>query len=110
MTMCQDFNPDTEAQLDCINCGRPFEAHAKPKRQMTIASFCAMTCAEGGFHNFLGERFAHYADGAAYDTKLATVFVKDWCGISSRTELNRDEAKRDRWLVLQGQYQDWLRT
>ena len=79
------------------------------KCQMTIASFCAMTCAEGGFHKFLCDKFAHYADGADYDKNLATVFVKDWCGISSRTELNDDEAKRARWLDLQAQYHDWLR-
>ena len=24
---CQDFKPDLEAQLDCINCGQPWESH-----------------------------------------------------------------------------------
>lgn len=82
----------------------------KPKRQMTIASFCAMTCAEGGFHKFLGDKFAHYADGAEYNKNLATVFVKDWCAISSRSELNVEGPAREMWLRLQSQYQDWLRS
>tara|TARA_R110000744_G_scaffold142869_5_gene254702 strand:- start:508 stop:768 length:261 start_codon:yes stop_codon:yes gene_type:complete len=80
----------------------------KQSRKMAIASYCAMTCAEGGFHKFLSERFAHYADGAEYNKNLAGVFVKDWCGISSRSELNVEGPARDKWLRLQAQYQDWF--
>ena len=109
MTMCRDFNPDTDAQLDCLNFGHPFEAHAKPKRQMTIASFCAMTCAEGGFHKFLDEHF----DGIypPCETKEhAAEIVTTYCGVESRRELNTKGPEQELWLALQAQYKDWLRT
>lgn len=80
------------------------------KKPTSMASFCAMTCAESGFHKFLGENFSHYASGAEYNTNLATVFVKDFCGVSSRTELNAKGPEQEAWLRLQAQYQDWLRT
>jgi len=78
----------------------------KPKRQMTIASFCAMTCAEGGFHKFLQE-----VEGVnVTDAASAKDYILGKCGIESRTELNAKGPEQEAWLRLQVQYQDWLRT
>ena len=83
----------------------------KPKRQMTIASFCAMTCAEGGFHKFLDQEYGDvYEPIEVGDKELAAHIVKQHCGIESRRELNTKGPKQELWLRLQTQYQDWLRT
>jgi len=82
----------------------------KPKkRTMSIASFCAMTCHEGGFHVFLTETFdGIYPEVTNVDQ--ATQTVKHHCGIESRKELNSQSLSQEAWLKLQAQYKDWLRT
>lgn len=78
------------------------------KRQMTIASFCAMTCAEGGFHKFLTERYRmEYGD--CPDKDEAAAIVKFHCKIESRSDLNKKGKSQDLWLALQSEYKDWLR-
>lgn len=76
---------------------------------MTIASFCAMTCAEGGFHVFLTEKFGDEF-GKIQDTDMATRVVRHHCGTLSRRELNTKGPEQDLWLSLQAEYKDWLRT
>lgn len=78
----------------------------KPKRQMTIASFCAMTCAEGGFHKFLQEVEGVNVTSAA----TASDYVRAKVGVESRRELNAKGPEQEAWLRLQSQYQDWLRS
>lgn len=83
----------------------------KPKRQMTISSFCAMTCAEGGFHKFLDQEYGDvYEPIEVGDKELATHIVKQHCGIESRTELNTKGPEQEAWLRLQSAYRDWLRA
>ena len=78
------------------------------KRAMSIASFCAMTCNEGGFHVFLSEEF----DGIWPEIRSAaqaTEVVKTHCGVKSRSELNIESLQQQAWLELQAKYKDWLR-
>ena len=30
--MCEKYEPDVQAQCDCVNCGQPWENHQKPNR------------------------------------------------------------------------------
>jgi len=76
---------------------------------MNIASFCAMTCAEGGFHVFLTEKFGDEF-GKIQDTDIATRVVRHHCGILSRRELNEDGPAKSAWLELQSEYKGWLMT
>jgi len=81
------------------------------KRKMTIASFCAMTCAEGAFHKFLDERYSHiYEPIEVGDKELAAHIVKQHCCIRSRSELNKDRAANARWQALKAEYDHWRRT
>lgn len=78
------------------------------KRPMSIASFCAMTCNEVGFHKFLTEHLGHeYGEVSNKDD--ASKVVRNHCGILSRKELNEDGPAKTTWLTLQSNYKDWLR-
>ena len=82
---------------------------ASMSRPMTIASFCAMTCAEGGFHVFLSERFEGIWPACTTKEQAAEI-VTTHCGVDSRRELNTKGPEQDLWLSLQAEYKDWLRT
>lgn len=36
MDKCTDYNPDTQAQCDCLNCGQPWEAHQVTDRKQAL--------------------------------------------------------------------------
>lgn len=78
-------------------------------KKLTTASFCAMTCAEGGFHVFLTERFAGIWPPCE-NKGQAAVIVTSHCRIRSRTELNEDGPAKDKWLDLQAEYKQWLQS
>jgi hypothetical protein len=86
----------------------PHKSEAMTKRAMSIASFCAMTCNEGGFHVFLSEEFDGIWPKITSATQ-ATEVVKTHCGIESRSELNIESLEQQAWLELQAKYKDWLR-
>ena len=33
---CLDFEPDIEAQCDCLNCGRPYEQHKPLNKELEV--------------------------------------------------------------------------
>lgn len=81
----------------------------KPKRKMSIASYCAMTCAEGGFHRFLNEKYGRQimtVDNPGY----AAVIVTAFCRAESRKEFNEPGPAQDNWFALNAEYKAWLRT
>ncbi len=76
------------------------------KRKTSIASFCAMTCAEGGFHKFLQD-----VEGVnVTDPASAKDYILSKCGIEIRTELNTKGPEQESWLSLQAHYKDWLKS
>lgn len=77
-----------------------------PKRELSIASHCAIACREGGFHKFLEERF----DQKCGTKERAAEIVTYHCGVESRSELNAVGPEQEIWLKLQAEYKDWLKT
>ena len=77
----------------------------KPKRQMKVSNFCAMTCQEGAFIKFIGE----ISDVPIEDAQGATNFVRGYCVIESRRELDTNPEANQRWQELRERYDAWLR-
>lgn len=71
------------------------------------ASFCAMTCNEGGFHKFLTDQYS-VIHGSIENSEAAKQVVYKLCGISSRRELNEQGPSLKRWLDLRADYAAWL--
>ena len=39
--MCGNYQPDVQAQCDCINCGQPWEKHQNEKRRQPMMKLTA---------------------------------------------------------------------
>lgn len=71
------------------------------------AAEAAMKCGEAAFKVFLGER--HGLEKPMTDERTAQK-LRSLLGITSRAELNSNDAAAARWKKLRGEYADWLRA
>lgn len=70
----------------------------------SFARNCAIHCGNPLFQKFMFE--VHGLEHAADKIRMATR-IHSLLAISSRTELDTDEAARDRWLSLRSEYKAW---
>ena len=75
-------------------------------RPITTASVCAITCQEGAFAKFLREE--KDALDSCDNSQAVAAYVRGYCGVESRKELNEPGDKQDRWLKLKAEYEAWL--
>ncbi|MBW9062395.1 hypothetical protein JNB71_03590 [Rhizobium herbae] len=76
----------------------------KAERRKDFAAQAAMLCQSGSFQRFLGTKGGPVADKQAADTRL-----KGLLSITSKKQLNDDEAARKRFLSLRGDYDFWMK-
>lgn len=79
---------------------RPAQDKVKPNH----AAEAAMLCGEPAFKRFLMER--HGLDSPATDDRAATK-LRSVLGVTSRKEINEDEAVRARWIARRGEFHAW---
>lgn len=80
----------------------------KPSRrwdQMSPTQQAGIRCNEPTFWAFIREDRALPCE----TSEDAAEFVRTFCGVTSRSDLNRDEATARAWHDLDGQYLAWLR-
>ncbi|MFT2213098.1 hypothetical protein ACLJYM_14540 [Rhizobium giardinii] len=77
---------------------------AKAGRAKDFAAQAAMLCQSVSFRRFLETKGGPVADAQAADTRL-----KGLLSITSKKQLNDDEAARKRFLSLRGDYDFWMK-
>lgn len=83
----------------------------EPALLRPLSQQCAMTCLGARFHRFLEEtRSHHIGKTAQVDEEGAADYVRWWCGVESRSELDRNELAACKWKELYHEYQAWLRA
>jgi hypothetical protein len=118
--MGDDGKPVSVAQ-ERKSLGKPRDAgstpagDAKPKRaweQLTAAEQSGIRCNEQPFCDFLRTQFpvrwgkAYHGD-AVYSSEIAAVVVREYCGVASRSKLDKEPAALERWRDLEARYQAW---
>lgn len=79
-------------------------AHAPRPAAKNHTTEAAMLCAEPKFKRFLME--VHGLDSPV-TTDRAAQRLRSLLGITSRNEINQDDAARERWLALRTQFNVW---
>lgn len=80
------------------------EAQQEEKKRFSYAQNCGIYCGKPLFQKFMFERHGldHPRDKNRMATKLHSLLT-----IKSRTELDTEEAARDRWISLRGEFEAW---
>ena len=76
-------------------------------RDMQPAAQCALRCNDATFRAFLTEEYSFRPRTGEDATEQAAAFLRNWFGISSRSELSADHKKRMLWKQLDDQYSAW---
>ncbi len=106
-------NADTPSELLSANMGQryicaivPIDGEEKPMQQAwKISNQAALLCTKPTFKTFLHEE--HNVQKWASDEECAE-FVREFCGVDSRSKLDTDENARKQWLELKQQYEAWI--
>lgn len=67
-----------------------------------LAQRAGIICNEGAFDKFLTEHYMRIENQTPAD------FVRDWCGVESRAELDHDEEAARKFTNLEASYRAWL--
>lgn len=92
---------------------RPEQRHPQPARGLpatsrkNYAAEAAMLCGEPAFMAFLHER--HGLEKPLTEDKVAQR-LRGLLGVTSRRELNDNDAAAERWKALRGDFDTWKRT
>lgn len=85
----------------------PVPKDRKNWRDLPPSQQAAMRCGEPVFVAFVREK--HGAELASNGDEIAS-FVRAFCGVASRSELNTRHTPRTLWHQLDSQYQAWRQT
>lgn len=89
------------------------DPNAKPERKGgKLAQRAGILCNEGGFQRFVAERVAKMAGMSQPETIIAVediaVFIRHYCGVTSRADLDHNEEAARDFLDLEAEYKAWL--
>lgn len=76
----------------------------KPRRKfedMSPSQQAGMLCADAEFYAFLSQRYKSNFSGSAAD------FVRHWCGVSTRKQLNDETGPQEIWNRLASSFRAW---
>ena len=79
------------------------EAAPAPRKEMTRAQWAGMLCQDGQFQTFL--RDENYTSCAHPNN--AADFVREYCGVTSRSQLDSFHAASTMWDTLRTEYDAW---
>ena len=85
------------------------EASQKPQEKPKggkLAQRAGILCGEGAFRKFMFMKFGKSSTGP----DGIAVQLRSICGISSRADLDQDKEAADRFLSLEADYRDWMRS
>lgn len=83
------------------------ERSDKPRRHfhtLPLSQQAALRCQDAGFREFL--KGPTEAIGMI-SIETAVIYVRDFCGVESRAELDDKEAPRGKWQTLNAEYEQW---
>lgn len=63
-------------------------------------------CGESTFQNFVAVRLGN---GSPPTEAIAATYVKKWCGVETRKDLERVDGARERFGALMADYREWQR-
>lgn len=87
-----------------IEALRPKPPAPPPAAKKNHAAEAAMLCGEPAFKRFLMER--HGLESPATDDRAAQK-LRSLLGVTSRAEINENDAVRERWFALRGDFYAW---
>jgi hypothetical protein len=109
-----------QPQSDCWVAVARLNGVAKPEPEpkekqkwedLKLSMQAGIRCSEPGFIIFLQERFSPNGKQPTIATEdRAAEFVRDFCGIDSRSGLNDNPDAAERWRQLERSYQAWLKA
>jgi len=76
-------------------------------RDMQPAAQCALRCNDATFRAFLTEEYSFRPRPGGDATEQAAAFLRNWFGISSRSELSTDHKKRMLWKQFDDSFSAW---
>ena len=83
-------------------------AHEKKRwSDLALSAQAAIRCNEPGFQLFINARFE--LDNPAETPERAAQFVREYCAVKSRKDINRENSSGMIWAELDNEYQSWLR-
>ena len=77
---------------------------------LPISQQAAMRCNEASFLAFLTESYGGDPAGKPFTETSAAEFVRQFCGVSSRADLNLMHPSGDRWSTLEFDYRLWMQV
>jgi hypothetical protein len=82
---------------------RPVERLRKRWEDLTPAQQAGIRCQEQSFADFIADKFPELSQGTD-----PAVFVRGYCGVSSRGLIFKGSQAEQRWNLLESSYQAWL--
>ena len=89
------------APLDAEAAQKPAE---KPKGG-NLAQRAGILCGEGAFHQFLKMQ-----GGSVFTDGDAASYLRRYCGVASRAELDHDQIAGHKFTELEAAYRRWMRS
>lgn len=89
------------------------EALPAPTRPLTLAAKAGILCLDVRFQKFAAEQGWDGLDdglGVATPRGAAIRMVYEYCGVSSRRDLDTDQGAADRFRALQAEFDVWCKT
>lgn len=76
----------------------------RPFSSLPLSQQAGIRCEDNAFKGFMIHKFPSMA--AIYDNPAE--FVREYCSVNSRSELDKDEIAGFQWQQLEADYQSWL--
>lgn len=103
----EDAKPRPQAPDKASNAGG---AHHRSFHLIALSQQAGMLCSDPAFIKFVDQTAASELGwGRVRDTETAARFVRDLCGVDSRSLLDRNEAAANIWRRLVSDYRAWMR-
>lgn len=105
----RSFSKETVARIEANN---PFIQSVKSRRQFSSLPLCqqaAMLSKDPRFWDFIRYRYQTTATCHFDDNSMAG-WIRNWCGVTTRTEILKDTKAGRIWEALEQEYQAWLTT
>ena len=77
--------------------------------ELPLSQQSAMRCAEPAFCKFLDESYGGDPAGKPFVEASAAEFIRNFCGVNSRSEINLMHPSGDRWSTIEADFQLWMR-
>jgi len=85
-------------------------AHSKSWHELSGGQQAGILCREPTFIKFLSDEVAGVVHGLRVaNSEQATTFVREFCGVLSRSEIDKQATAKERWRRLVSDYRAWMR-